>query len=304
MSKLAANTAEAYQKAGQIAAEVRSRARRLVDVNTRIIDICENVENWIRELGASPAFPCNVSINEIAAHYTSPLRDPRIIPERSIVKVDIGVHVDGYIADTAVTICLNPEYRRLVTAAEESLQAGIDIMKAGVRAYEVGAVIERKIRDYGLKPIWNLTGHMVSRYNLHAGQVIPNVHSLLNRQRLNVGDVYAVEPFTTLPSATGEVINGEVGHIHLFLRKRPVKKDRVKEMMNYILASYKSLPFAERWVFSRFSDEDSIASFSELLRSKCLYSYPTLVEKSKSLVGQAEHTVLVKEDGCQILTEL
>lgn len=304
MSNSPTSSLEAYQKAGQIAADVRSRARRLVEVNMKVIDICEKVEDSIRELGGAPAFPCNVSINDVAAHYTSMMKDQKTIPQRSIVKVDIGSHVDGYIADTAVTVCFDPEYRRLITAAEEALRAGIDVMKAGVRAYEVGAVIENKIKDHGLKPIWNLTGHMISRYNLHAGQTIPNVHSLMTRQRLNVGDIYAVEPFTTLPSAAGEIVNGELGHIHLFLRKRPVRKDLEKQMMNYILSSFKSLPFAERWVLSEFPGDDGSKAFDTLLRSKSVYSYPTLVEKSKGFVGQAEHTVLIKENGCQVLTEV
>ena len=118
MSRPTPESTEAYRKAGLVAAEVRSRSRRHVELNRRLADVCESVEKWIIELGGTPAFPCNVSINEVAAHYTSSLDDERVVPPRSIVKVDIGAHIDGYIADTAVTICFNPEYSRLVTAAE------------------------------------------------------------------------------------------------------------------------------------------------------------------------------------------
>ena len=99
-----------YQIAGKIAKEVREEIKKTVKEGMPLIDICEKVENWIRAKGGKPAFPCNVSINEIAAHYTSPLNDQQIVPEKAIVKIDIGVHVDGYIADTATTINFNPEY--------------------------------------------------------------------------------------------------------------------------------------------------------------------------------------------------
>jgi len=302
MSPSPQDLTEAHREAGRIAAEVRTRARKFVEINRRLIDICEKVEEWTRELGGAPAFPCNLSINEVAAHYTSPIDDKKIVPGKSVVKVDIGVHIDGYIADTAVTVCLNPEYDRLAKAAEEGLQAAIEVLRAGIRANEVGAVIERKIKEWGFKPIWNLTGHMISRYNVHAGETIPNVSSLMNRQKLAAGDVYAIEPFTTLPTAAGEIVNGEEGHIYLFLRKRPLRSNPAREMLDFISSSYRTLPFADRWVFRRFPGEEDRAIFRQLLSSKCIQSYPVLVEKSRGPVAQAEHTVLVKENGCQVIS--
>jgi len=304
MSPSLSSFVEAYREAGRIAAEVRERAKRLVRANKRLIEICDRVEGWIMELGGAPAFPCNLSINEVAAHYTSPLGDRSVVPDRSIVKVDLGVHIDGYIADTAVTVCLNPEYEDLKRAAEEGLQAAIEVLRAGIRASEVGAVIERKIREWGFKPIRNLTGHRISKYNLHAGEVIPNVHSRLCRQRLAVGDIYAVAPFPSLPTAAVDVVNGARGHICLFQRKRPVKGRTAKEMLSFIRSSYKTLPFAERWVLRRFPSEAGKEAFQELLSSKCLHTYPILVERSRAPVAQAEHTVLIRENGCQVLTEL
>jgi len=302
MSLASPEITKAYREAGRIASEMGKRARRFVEVNKRLLDICEKVEEWTTELGGTPAFPCNIDINDVAAHYTSPIDDKKVVPERSIVKVDVGVHVDGYIGDTAVTIYFNPEHSRLVKAAEEGLQAAIGVLRAGIRANEVGSIIEKKIKEWGFKPIWNLTGHMVSRYNVHAGGVIPNVHSLMSRQKLVAGDVYAVEPFTTLPTAAGEIVSGQEGNIYLFLRKRTLTNIRAKEMLDYIFSSYGTLPFASRWVFRHFSLDEDRAVFRELLSSKCVQAYPVLVEKSKGPVAQAEHTVLIKENGCEVLT--
>lgn len=294
---------KAYREAGRIAAEVRARARKLVTEGRSILEICDKVEQWTVELGGSPAFPCNVGVNESAAHYTSGPGDQSTVPRRSVVKIDIGVHVDGYIADTATTVSLSPELARLARGAEAGLRAATETVKAGIRASEVGAAIEKVIKEHGLRPIWNLTGHQVSRYSLHAGEVIPNVRSLSNRHRLGLGDVYAIEPFTTPPEAPGEVINGQPGHIYLFLRKRPVKNSLGPAMLDYIRTSYKGLPFTDRWLLRHFREEDREKAFQELVGTKCLHNYSVLVEKSRSPVCQAEHTVLVTENGCEVFTD-
>jgi len=288
-------------KSGEIACKVRERVRDYVKVGSKVIDICEKVEAWIKELGGLPAFPCNVDINEIAAHYTSPWDDSSVIPPDSLVKVDIGVHVDGYPADTAITVCFNPELNRLVEAAETALEAGIRSIKADVKASEVGYAIENAIRSIGLKPIRNLTGHKMARYVIHAGEIIPNV-STLNGHKLKEGDVYAVEPFTTLLDAYGEVRDGPSGNIFHFQKKRAVEGRLSKEILKMVQTRYRTLPFASRWVIREFPKSEAKEAFEELLRSKCIHAYPQLIEMKNRPVAQAEHTLIVTKDGCEVTT--
>jgi len=292
---------DALREAGRIASRVRRRIEKEVEVGMRFLDICDGVEGRIRDLGGEPAFPCNVDMDHVAAHYTSPIDDNSRVPEGSLVKVDIGVHVDGYIADTATTICLEPRLNMLVEAAKEALEAGLRTIRAGVRASEVGSVIERTMKVRGVAPIRNLTGHKMARYVIHAGRAIPNVSSMVGH-RLGAGDVYAVEPFTTLTNAAGEVVDGPVGHIYRFQKRRSVDDERAKEMLRFIQSEYRTLPFASRWVLRRFPGPEGREAFSKLLRRRCLHSYPQLIEKSRGPVAQAEHTVIVEEDGCEVTT--
>lgn len=291
---------EALLKAGMIASKVRGIAAKFVEVETRVIEICDLVENTIRVMGGKPAFPCNVDINQVAAHYTSPSVDASVVPEGSLVKVDIGVHVEGYIADTAATVCFNPSLRGMVEAAEEGLEAALKTVRAGVRSSDIGSVIDKAIKAKGYIPIRNLTGHKLARYVVHAGKSIPNV-STPNSHILQVNDVYAIEPFTTLRSADGTVIDGPPGNIYVF--KKKAKVGRVaKRMLKFIQTEYRTLPFASRWVINKFRGQEGTEAFQELVKSRCLYSYPQLVEKKKGPVAQAEHTVIVTEDGCIITT--
>lgn len=288
-------------EAGGIASQVRGEARSIVEAGKPVIEICEFVRRRVAELGGDMAFPCNVDIDSVAAHYTSPLGDTTVVEDGSLVKVDIGVHVDGYIADTATTVCLDPSLRGLVEAAEAGLSEAIKAVRAGARSNDIGAVIERTIKARGAIPIGNLTGHRMARYVVHAGQSIPNV-SGRNGHTLREGEVYAIEPFSVPPTASGWITDGPPGHIYLFKKKRRVRSETAKGMLRVIQSEYRTLPFASRWVLGRFPGQEGAEAFSEMLRSKCIYSYPQLVERSHAPVAQAEHTVIVTDDGCIVTT--
>ncbi len=290
-----------YVKAGRIAAKVREQMRRTVSEGMRIIDVCEKAESLIRESGGKPAFPCNVSINEVAAHYTSPPQDKKTIPENSIVKVDVGVHVDGYIADTAVTVCFNPEYENLVRAAEEALETAIKMLRPGLSVARFGSAVQKSIKMHGLKPISNLTGHQISRYSLHAGKALPNVFHL-STSRVKAGEIYAVEPFVTMPNAAGKVRRAKEAHIFRFIKHKSLRNEYAKRLLNYIEKNFRTLPFSERWLEGCVPARHYSAAFSELLSSKSLMAYPVFIEASGKPVAQAEHTVVITKDGCHVLT--
>jgi methionyl aminopeptidase len=295
---------EAIQKfrlSGKILRETREEMKRSVREGMPIIDVCEKAEKLIREKGGKPAFPCNVSINEIAAHYTSPPNDKKRIPEKSIVKVDIGVHVDGYLTDTAVTICFDSEYSSLVKTAEQALKAAINNIHPGISTSKLGSIIEKTIKSRGFKPISNLTGHQIGRYLVHAGTSLPNV-SHISFSKIRLGGIYAIEPFVTLPNAVGKVENGEEVTIFRFLKRRSLKNPHAKQLLNFIEKNFRTLPFAERWLQNVVPKERYHEAFRELLSSKTLTGYPIFIETSGKPVAQAEHTVLIVEDGCTVLT--
>jgi methionyl aminopeptidase len=291
---------EALREAGKIAARVRDKTIPEIEPGMKVEYLCDVVNQRVHELGGKMAFPCNVDIDHVAAHYVAPLNDKTIIPEHSLVKLDIGVHVDGYLADTAKTVCFDQELEYLVDAAEAGLDAAINVIRPGVRANEVGVAIEEAIKRFGAKPISNLTGHKLSRYVVHAGKSIPNVGGL-NYHVLQEGDVYAIEPFAVPPTANGKVMDGPPSNIYRFQKKRSVK-GTAKKMLKYIQNEYRTLPFASRWVIRKFSSADGASAFQELLNSKCIMSYPQLLERTRAKVAQAEHTVILTSDGCEVTT--
>jgi methionyl aminopeptidase len=294
-------TLKKFRLSGKILRKTREEMRLFVREGMTIIEVCEKTESIIREKGGKPAFPCNVSINEVAAHYTSPPGDTSRIPEKAVVKVDLGVHIDGYVTDTAFTACFNPNHKRMTEVAELALKTAVENVHGGMAVGKIGGLIENAIKNRGFKPISNLTGHSVGRFLIHAGTSIPNV-SQLSLTKVRAGEIYAIEPFVTLPDAEGRVEDGIEKTIFRFVKAKSLKSSHAKRLSKYIEANFKTLPFAERWLKGVVPREKHDEAFRELLKSKTLMAYAVFIEASGKPVTQAEHTVLITEDGCEVLT--
>lgn len=292
---------EDYKKAGKIAAEVREDARKRYHVGETLLSICEHVEGMIRERGAEPAFPCNVSLNEIAAHYTAEPDDHSLVKDGDVLKIDIGVHVNGYIADTAVTVCYNPKYDSLVSATELALQEAVKIVKADVKASEIGKVVEHTASRIGFKPIHNLSGHSLAQYTIHAGKSIPNIWTL-GTFSLTTNEAYAIEPFLTTKDGSGVVYNGKVKNIHaIATRKRTGDKD-ADAFLDYLWNRFKTLPFTLRWALKDYEEQEARKMLEFLVKKKLVRSYPILVEGNGKFVAQAEHTLIPIENSVIVIT--
>ncbi len=293
---------ESFRKAGSIIAELRKEIPALVRPGKPVLKICDELEDKIRAMGGKPAFPVNVGINEVAAHYTSPPGDTLTIPQGSMVKVDFGVHVQGYLTDTSVTVYFDPKFEPMVKASSEALQNAIRAFRPTARMSEIGRIIQTTIERYGYRPIRNLTGHSIERYTIHAGKSVPNVPQLLNNGKILEGEVYAIEPFVTLARAEGAVTNDVNSYIHRFIKLKGAKNPDSKKVLEEIHQQYSTLPFAVRWLEKKFSRQVAVSAVKELVRDKCVGSYPVLVEETRQPVAQSEHTVLVTGDGCEVLT--
>lgn len=292
---------EKYRTAGHIASEVRTSVPSIVTPGRPVIEICESIENMIRSRGAVPAFPCNVSVNEVAAHYSSPPGDQFTIPPHSLVKVDIGVSVEGYIADTATTVCLNTEYEGMVLAVEKALSQAIKTIRPNIKTTQVGEVIQKTITQYGFKPIWNLSGHQMRRYVVHTGKSIPNV-ARFTVSKIQEDEIYAVEPFLTLSHGSGEVRGTREAYIFRLQRTKRTRKSDIKRLQEFIQRKFRSMPFSQRWFSELGRKDDWLPTFNEMLRNRSISGYPPLVERKNLVVAQAEHTVIVTKEGCLVTT--
>jgi len=206
------------------------------------------------------------------------------------------------VTDTAFTAYFNPEGKAMANAAEQALKTAIENIHGDMQLGKIGGLIETTIKNRGFKPISNLTGHSVGRYLIHAGTSIPNVAQPLSLTKVKAGEVYAIEPFVTLPEAVGRVDDSPQTTIFRLLKAKTVKTESARKLLKHIEANFRTLPFAERWLIGVAPREDHNVAFKELLSSKVIMSYHVFVEVSKKPVAQAEHTVLLTAEGCEVLT--
>jgi methionyl aminopeptidase len=284
---------EKYRRAGRILAEVLAEAGPRVEPGITLLDVANFVEDLIRSKGAKPAFPCNISLDRNAAHYTPSPRDASCFGE-NMVKLDVGVHVDGYIADSAITIDLSG-HDKLVEASSVALQAALEIIGPGTSTAQIGVVIEQAITGYGYKPVYNLTGHGLSRYLAHDEPAVPN-KAMEKGTILKEGDVIAIEPFAT--NGSGRISEAQINEIYGLSTMRPVRLPAARNLLKEISLEYRTLPFARRWL----KGERAEYALMQLLRSGSVHTYPVLWEVEGARVSQAEHTVVVLENGCEVIT--
>jgi len=279
-----------YVEAGKIAAKIREETLTKIRVGARLLDIAEGIEKKILDSGAKPAFPANISINEIAAHYTPQINDTRTIGLGDLVKIDIGAHIDGYIADMAFSWCSEPS--PLIPASQKALQAGIDAIKPEARVSDVSSAISKAIKDTGFGPIVNLTGHSIGRYQFHGGISIPNIPNS-NNYVLREGDVIALEPFVC--ETPGRVDDSEPVEIFQFVQRKPVRSMEARKILQLAENDFGGLPFAKRWLVKYVTPIRIKMAILELERVNAIRSYPVLKDMEGRKIAQAEHTIIVAD---------
>ncbi|MDO8528592.1 MAG: type II methionyl aminopeptidase [Nanoarchaeota archaeon] len=286
-----ASKEEKILEAGKIAKKSVDYAKSIIKKDMKLLEIAEKIEEKIIELGGKPAFPVNLSINDIAAHYTPAYNDETLA--HGLLKVDLGVHVNGYVADTAFSIDLenNEQNKKLIEASEKALMNAIEIAEENLPLSQIGKTIQETIESLGFTPIINLSGHEMQQYDLHAGLTIPN-HDNKSTIKLSKGS-FAIEPFAT--NGSGKVYEGKPSGIYALINWKNVRSETAREVGEFIEKEYQTLPFCSRWLVKEFGTK-ALFALKQLEENENIHQYPQLIELSHGLVSQAEHTILISKE--------
>lgn len=281
---------ENYQKAMKINDSVVAYVKRIDFEGKKILNIAEEIENVIRSLNGKPAWPVNININEIAAHYTPDVNDTIVLKADDLVNIDIGVQVNGYISDKAFTVCVGKSKHPLIEASEKGLKEAIKLIKPGTKIFEISDVVENTVNELGFNVVRNLCGHAVERFNQHAHPSIPNGKNTI-QEEIKSDTVIAMEVFTT--DGSGWVVESSPSLIFKYKQDRPIRLPEARQILEISKKKFDMLPFAKRWIkeVSPFKFDMAIR---QLIESEALYDYPPLKEKENGMVAQTEETIIVK----------
>lgn len=290
-----------YRKAGEIAKKAVEYAKTIIKPGVKLVEIAEKLEEKIIELGGEIAFPVNLSIDDTAAHYTPISEDTK--KAEGLLKVDLGVSIEGFIADTAFSIDLTEknQYKELIKASEDALKSAIDLIKKDkdkTRLNEIGSEIQKSITkvDEKLSPIRNLSGHGLGQYLLHARVTIPNCNNN-NPNTINEGAV-AIEPFTTY--GAGIVYEGGESNIYHITGEGQVRDKTARQILEYIGDKKKLLPFSQREIEKKFPGKSRLA-LRQLEQANIISEFPQLIEKSHLPVSQAETSLIIYDSKVEVL---
>ncbi len=290
---------ENYRKAGYILKTIKEESRKLVVSNYKVVDLADFIENKVIEMGGFPAFPCNISINHVAAHYTPNVDTDLTLKSGDYVKVDIGCHVEGCIADSAYTVKVDESDDDLIKATQDALKNAIEVVEPGVKTNYIGKVIEDTIKEFNFNPIKELCGHGLKPYVLHSGITIPNYNSNIGT-KLKEGDTLAIEPFAS--TKAGKLKSSEEVYIFKYIQDRPLRDPSSKKLLSLIKQNYKTLPFAERWLEKNYANLKINFSLRNLIRANAIYPYNVLLDSEGGMVSQAEHSLIVTSSGSEVYT--
>lgn len=264
-------------------------AKTLVKPNVKILDIAEAIEKKIFEVGAKPAFPVNIGINEVAAHYTPSIDDQTILKEGDMVKIDIGLHVDGYISDNAFTVLVGKSSHPMIEIAKKAVEEARKVLRENVKIKEVSEVIESVVSSSGFNIVRNLTGHFLDRYVVH-GVSIPNVKNEIEIP-IPKGQAVAIEVFVT--NGSGWAKESSEVEIFQFREDRGSRILEAKKILEMSIRDFDGLPFAKRWIKNIPRAKLDLA-IRDLVNRGCLIDYPVLKESDNSLVAQWEESFIVE----------
>ena len=285
-------------QAGKILSEVREYTQKFIKKDMPLLEIAEKIEEKIFKLGGKPSFPTGLCINDIAAHYT-PSHDDKTLAN-GLLKIDIGAHIDGWIADTAFSIDLenNEENKKLIESSEKALENVMEKIKKNIQIREIGKTVQETIESSGFSPIINLSGHQVEKYDLHAGISIPNFDN--GNENLLPKGLYAIEPFST--SGNGKVYDGKPSGIYQLISEKNIRNPIARQVLELIKKEYQTLPFCSRWIVKKFGTK-ALIGLKQLEENKNLHHYAVLVETSHKNVAQTEHTILIDDNKIIVTTK-
>lgn len=301
------NNWQDFRKGAEIHRRVRTKAQQNIKPGMSMLEIADLIENSVRQYVGNDhpksqgiGFPTGLSLNHVAAHYTPNLNDKVVLKYEDVMKVDIGVHVNGHIVDSAFTLTFDEKYDPLLEAVKAATNTGVKEAGIDVRLNDIGAAVEEVMESYELelngktypiKCIRNLNGHNIGQYTIHSGKTVPIVANG-DMTKMEEGETFAIETFGS--TGKGYVIDqGECSHYALnqgIDAKAPTEKAR--QLVDTIKDTFGTLPWCRRYL-ERTGEDKYLLALNQLVRAGIVEDYPPLVDTLGSYTAQFEHTILL-----------
>ncbi|KAJ5542148.1 Winged helix-turn-helix transcription repressor DNA-binding [Penicillium sp. DV-2018c] len=303
-----------YRQGAEVHRQVRQYAQKNIKPGQTLTEIAEGIEDAVRaltghsgleegdNLKGGMGFPCGLSINHCAAHYTPNAGNKMVLNQGDVMKVDFGAQLNGRIVDSAFTMAFDPVYDPLLAAVKDATNTGIRATGIDVRMSDIGAAIQEAMESYEVeingtmhpvKCIRNLNGHNIDQHVIHGGKSVPIVKSN-DQTKMEEGEVFAIETF----GSTGKgYVREEMETSHYALASDapnvPLRLSSAKSLLNVINKNFGTLPFCRRYL-DRLGQDKYLLGLNNLVQSGIVQDYPPLCDIKGSYTAQYEHTIVLR----------
>ncbi|KAN0085207.1 Peptidase M24, structural domain containing protein [Elaphomyces granulatus] len=311
-----------YREAAEVHRQVRQYAQKTIKPGQTLTEIAESIEDAVRALTGHQGleegdnllggmgFPCGLSVNNCAAHYTPNAGNKMVLQQGDVMKVDFGSHINGRIVDSAFTMAFDPVYDNLLAAAKDATNTGVREAGIDVRMSDIGAAIQEAMESYEVeikgttypvKCIRNLNGHNIDRHIIHGGKSVPIVKGG-DQTKMEEGEVFAIETFGS--TGKGFVRDDlEVSHYAKIPEAAnvPLRLSSAKNLLNVITRNFGTIPFCRRYL-DRLGQEKYLLGLNNLVSAGIVQDYPPLCDTKGSYTAQFEHTLLLRPTVKEIIS--
>jgi len=312
-----------YQAAGKIANETLEKVIAKAVPGANIVELCtlgdEEIEKEVKKvygkkkLEKGIAFPTCISVNEICGHFSPLKSEPASLKDGDLVKIDLGVHIDGFIAIAAHTIVVTSspdavvEGRKadVIHAAYNALQAALRLLKPGQKNNDATEVIGKVAESYQCNPVEGVLSHELKKHLIDGNNCIINKSTFdqkVEDYEFQLNEVFGLDIIVS----TGEGKPKET-ELRTTVFKRAIEKayslklKASRQFFSELNERYPTLAFSIR----SFEDETSAKlAVNECVKHELLHAYPVLAEKEGELVAQFKYTVMILKGGTAVVAGL
>lgn len=314
-----------YRKAAVMHRLIRNELRTKVNESVLFTDITsyanELVAKYCKPLCNQTigyAFPVGISVNEIIAHDTANVGDKRTLKLNDVVKIDLGIHLNGSIIDSAFTMVVGDDqvtknfYAPLLESSRDATYTGIALSGVDARLYEISEAIAEVIGSYELedgtviKPVFGLGGHNILPYRVHGEKLILSVpHKTQKNLKMEENEFYAIETYAS--TGSGKPNQDNISRCNHFMIDNNIKtnysnlkgKEKNNALLKWVMKDNNTLPFTQEWCAHVDNYADHINYY---VGKRGITAFPPLSDSAGSKTAQFEHTIHIKEKGVEIFS--
>lgn len=312
-----------YKNAAEIANKALAAVIPLAIPGAKIVDLCEKGDNLITELSGNVfknakkkiergvAFPTCISVNSTVCHFSPLQGDETVLAEGDMVKIDLGVHIDGFIAVVAHTLVLHapdaPITGRaadVLAAANTAAEVAIRLVRPGKKNKEVTEALQKVAAAYDCKVVEGVLSHQMKQFVIDANKVVlsvSNTETRVDEFEFEENEVYSIDVVMSTGEGKPRLLDERETSVYkrAIDRSYSLKMKASRAIFSEINTKFAVMPFTAR---SLEEKRGARLGLVECVNHELLQPYPVLHEKPGDLVAHFKFTVLLMPNGSDRIT--